>query len=333
MSSNLLSIIIPCYNVEGTIRRCLDSILQADSFALVKEVLCINDGSTDGTWDILSVYGKEFDIIKLVDKKNEGVYIARNIGLELASGEYIWLIDSDDFITANAFLVLEQQLDADIINFGYRQEDASGEYQFHSVNGKLNEKESSGYQFLDRNDGRLYLWNNVYNRSFLQEHTIKFLAKSISLEDSLFNTIAFAKAKRVKILSNELYVYCYNQSSISRTKSLDHLLKQGQSSINVHTNILSFRNELAEDSHEYKIIQKRLMHTVLGFFYSLLLEKYPIYYVKEILITYGRLGLLPVKRENNDFKIWVFQRMVNGKWPFLLLCRLNRASLFGVLSK
>ncbi|MDB4161958.1 glycosyltransferase [Bacteroidia bacterium] len=320
----ILSIIIPCYNAAGTIHRCLDSILQADSFALVKEVICINDGSTDGTWDTLSVYGKEFDIIKLIDKKNEGVSIARNIGLEHASGEYLWLIDSDDFISPRSFSVLEQHLNTDIINFGYRQEDSSGEYQSNLVNVKSSENESTGYQFLDRNDGRLYLWNNVYKRSFLQEHSIKFLAKLISLEDSLFNTVAFAKAKRVKILSNELYTYCYNQSSISRIKSLDHLLKLGQSSINVHTNILSFRNERVKSSHEYNIIQKRLMHTVLGFFYSLLVEKYPIYYVKEILITYGRLGLVPVKRENNDFKILVFQRMVNMQWPFLLLCRLNR---------
>ncbi len=92
--SLLISIIIPVYNVEPYLRQCLDSIFEqeADNY----EVICINDGSTDGSAEILDEYAAKYLNLKVLHVANGGTAKARNLGMELAQGEYIWFVDSDD---------------------------------------------------------------------------------------------------------------------------------------------------------------------------------------------------------------------------------------------
>lgn len=96
-----LSFIIPMYNREGLIRRCLDSILSQNADDV--EIICVDDASTDGTRDVVKEYQNKYaNIIMLVNEKNRGQSFARNRGMEYAQGEYIWFVDSDDYIVNNA---------------------------------------------------------------------------------------------------------------------------------------------------------------------------------------------------------------------------------------
>ena len=99
----LLSIIVPAYNVESYIRECLDSVfdnLSADNENNV-EVIVINDGSLDGTLDIVREYNKEHPLI-LIDQKSTGVSNARNCGMRVASGKYLMFVDSDDYLVSDS---------------------------------------------------------------------------------------------------------------------------------------------------------------------------------------------------------------------------------------
>lgn len=119
----LLSLILPVYNVEKYLPICLDSLLKQNIDKSIYEIICINDGSPDKCEQIILNYQKEYSNIHLVNKENEGVSKARNTGLALAKGKYIWFIDPDDFIRPNCLKYILNILDAekaDVCNILYK---------------------------------------------------------------------------------------------------------------------------------------------------------------------------------------------------------------------
>jgi glycosyltransferase involved in cell wall biosynthesis len=318
-----LSIIIPAFNSEKTIDTLINSIFNQDTHNLKIDVIVINDGSTDDSKTILDDLSKKHSTIKVFHTENQGVYKARNFALTRIIGEYVWMLDADDFISKNAFQLLEQHLEQhlDVVNFGYYLED-----QNNLITKKLPPYIKTlidGIAFLNRNDGRLFLWNNIYNVSFLKQQKITFLAKSVSLEDSLFNIEVFSKAEKVKYINEPLYTYAFEENSISRKKSLEHLMKKGTSSYNVHSNIKKIKNSFKLKSKANKTIQKRLDHSVLGFFFSLIIERYPIGYITKMYSIYTTEGLLPVKMTAIPFKLKCFRYLINHKKIYLNYCKIN----------
>lgn len=115
------SVIIPVYNAEGTLRRCLDSLV-GQQFSNY-ELLLINDGSTDGSDAICREYASTYSCVRYFAKENGGVSSARNLGLEQAKGEYILFVDSDDYVSEDYFALLSHTLESnavDLLMFGYR---------------------------------------------------------------------------------------------------------------------------------------------------------------------------------------------------------------------
>ena len=116
-----LSFIIPVYNVEKYVAECLDSLLDQDIPQEDYEILCINDGSTDGSLAILREYEAKYANIRVIDKENGGVSSARNVGIEAAKGDYVWMADSDDLIAHHILAYLRDAAEdgsPDIIDFG-----------------------------------------------------------------------------------------------------------------------------------------------------------------------------------------------------------------------
>jgi len=118
-----LSIIIPCYNVEKYLSKCIDSVISND----IKdkyEIILVNDGSKDNTLDIIKEYEKKYpNIIRFIDQKNKGLSGARNSGIDIAKGEYITFLDSDDYVDSNMYIKLLEKAsedDYDIITCGVR---------------------------------------------------------------------------------------------------------------------------------------------------------------------------------------------------------------------
>ncbi|HJS00822.1 MAG TPA: glycosyltransferase, partial [Flavobacterium sp.] len=99
----LLSIIVPVYNVENYLRRCLNSLLDQDLCLDDYEIIIVNDGSTDSSLRIAQEYGNKFSSIKIISQENQGLSEARNVGIRNALGQYIYFIDSDDFIQKKIF--------------------------------------------------------------------------------------------------------------------------------------------------------------------------------------------------------------------------------------
>lgn len=105
----ILSVIIPAYNAKNTIPKCLDSILESLTDHKV-EIICVDDGSTDATWQILKGYEKRYAFIHCIHKENGGVGSARNVGLAQATGDYIAWVDSDDYVAKDWYPVIRKNL-------------------------------------------------------------------------------------------------------------------------------------------------------------------------------------------------------------------------------
>lgn len=183
MSNLFLSIIIPVYNAERYLCECLDSCLAQDLPASDYEIICVNDGSGDRSPDLLRTYGSRFPNVTVIDQPNGGVSAARNAGLELARGDYIWFIDADDLIRPHCLKRLREALDrigCDRLTFPdlYRfTETLSGQERQQYADGTL--RSNTTY-----NDA--VIWTSLYRRSLLQEHRVRFREGVAFGEDLIF---------------------------------------------------------------------------------------------------------------------------------------------------
>ena len=179
-----LSIIIPVYNTEKYLDECLQSCLEQDIPANEYEIICVNDGSIDGSLDILRKYEAEASNIVIVNQKNTGVCAARNAGIEIAAGDYIWFIDSDDYIQKNSLAELlrhicETNYDRIFIGNYFFQDDALD--IDHTV-----ERQIEGMQ-VNTSWHDSVVWRSIFNRKYILQHDLYFHYVDLTFgEDALY---------------------------------------------------------------------------------------------------------------------------------------------------
>lgn len=205
----MISVIVPVYNCEEKLNRCVESVLNQSYKEL--EVILVNDGSTDGSLKICNQYGQTDFRIKVVDKENAGVSAARNTGIEYAQGEYIQFVDSDDFIEKDMCKTLVKAMEesaADMVLSGfchrYLNEDII-KVPGQEIGGMLNSKDFAECFLELYHQGFLNMpWNKLYKRDLVNE---KF-PENLSLgEDLLFNLKYLEKAEKIAVVKEPLYYY------------------------------------------------------------------------------------------------------------------------------
>lgn len=206
MKKNSISIVIPAYNSEKVINKCLDSILNQTYKNF--EVIVVNDGSKDNTLSILEEYSKNNDNITVISKENGGQAQARNDGIKKATGDYLMLIDADDFIEENYLeIMLNKALetDADICISGYKNFDDN--YKFVS---EVKYKDHFWTRFLT-----CVAWGKLFKMSFMKEHNFLFPVLKAG-EDNAFSIIAMSYTDKVTVVDNSGYGYYYNPNGLTK---------------------------------------------------------------------------------------------------------------------
>lgn len=216
-----ISVIIPVYNVEPYLRRCLDSVIQNTYRNL--EIICVNDGSPDNCLSILREYEKQDDRIIVIDKENGGVSSARNAGLDIATGEYISFIDSDDWIHPQYFEILLhvlQAFNADLTIAKHQVvSDPIPSDSLHIDTDNIHAAPLSIDSLLQMRFARNYVWGRLYRASMLQSH--RFI-EGVIFEDTPFNLFLLCRHEDIQIalIEESLYFYFMRPSSIVHTASL-----------------------------------------------------------------------------------------------------------------
>ena len=205
MAEIKMSIIVPAYNAEKYLERCLDSLVNQDLSTKEYEVIVINDGSTDRTGAILHEYSNRYSYFHCITVENSGVSEARNYGCRKAKGKYFLFVDADDWIQSNVLQYVYDSLEKDeldilVMDFQYWDEKGKLPKEFNRVSDEkvLSAQVWSGTDFMQQFLPQV-VWCNAYRASFWQEHKLKFLP--IRHEDEEIIPRIFFYARRVKYSS------------------------------------------------------------------------------------------------------------------------------------
>lgn len=228
-----VSVIVAIYNVEKYLERCLESLINQRLREL--EIILIDDGSTDDSPEICDKYAEKDNRIIVVHKKNQGLGMARNSGLELAKGEYVVFVDSDDFIEKNAYWEMYEAIsseNAEMLITNYYEYDTKNDTikelrTIHNSKIAMDEQvkkiacQMVGANPLDReaDDIGMSVWKNMYSRKFIEENHIRFCSeREYVSEDAIFQLMIIPKMKKILLSTNCYYYYCNNErQSLSST--------------------------------------------------------------------------------------------------------------------
>jgi len=220
MKNNLISIIVPVYNVDKYLDECIKSIINQTYENL--EVILIDDGSTDDSGKICDKWKANDKRIKVIHKKNGGVSSARNLGLENANGEYIGFVDGDDTISDNMFEILYNNMiknDADISMCNYNiVRNGNITYHKHNIENDLLiiEDKNTFYDLLNRDYYKGYLWNKLFKKNIIKYN--KFDEEIHMCEDLLFVAQIAKRCNRYCFDNRRLYNYLIHNGSAYNSK-------------------------------------------------------------------------------------------------------------------
>ena len=225
-----ISIVVPVYNVEKYLKECINSLLEQD-FRGQYEIICVNDGSTDSSLQVLKEYEKSNEKIVLINQKNKGLSAARNTGLKNAKGKYVMFIDSDDYLKNPKVLSLlydeieKNDLDFVVADFEYDYEEKVKNYRIKRSQAIKN-KIMIGRDFYDlgikTKSIMSVVCNKLYKKEFLEKNNL-FFYEGIFYEDMEFTPRAYYLAKRVKYVDEVIIMYRQREGSITSNINAEKL--------------------------------------------------------------------------------------------------------------
>lgn len=269
----ILSVIIPVYNCQLFIRKCLDSVL---SQKIDLEVICVDDGSTDNSKSIIESYMEQYQNIILIEQSNKGAGIARNVGTRIARGKYVHYLDSDDWVKTNLYetIIAEMETDnLDVCMFAYYRYDSKTDSVIIKRIPIQEEKSKivsiNDYSYKLINNGLVMPWNKIIKRNVIIDNSIVFDDTKCA-NDRTFYFALITRAHRVKLVNTPLMYYRVN---------LDHSLTSNTRLINFsdHFTVYHSTMNVISDQKDYikKQIINREIEDMLGWYWHGSIEYTP----------------------------------------------------------
>lgn len=250
----ILSIIVPVYNVEAYLKKCLDSLLNQDLRVDTYEILLIDDGSTDASGRICDEYAQEFGNIRVFHQKNEGLSSARNHGIWEAQGRFIQFVDSDDYLTPDVLGTLIRQIEddsLDILRFNYQNVDENGKHIDIDKTPKLfidySSEPCDGISFLNERLGYACYAVQFVIKTDLVRHEKQWFKQGIYFEDAEWTPRIILQAERIASTDLIVYNYFYRNDSITKNPSLDKRKKIIEDKLSLIDSYLLQKTEVSDN--------------------------------------------------------------------------------------
>lgn len=259
-----VSIIMPIFNVEKYLEKAIESVLNQTHQNI--ELILVNDGSPDDSVRICRFYEKLDQRVSVIDQENAGVGYARNAGLAIASGKYIYFADPDDYIEPNLIednIKIAEEATADLVVFGFYEETLkTDESHTHSVKVPHLADTKTKEQFRNAFNSFYYftpyaLWNKLYKRDYLKKAEIHFSNQKIG-EDALFNQTVYLDLGNVAVNKKAYYHYVYREGS-----AVNHYLKNRfEQEYNVAQHFESLMNKWDKKNENQDLINREYWNSI-----------------------------------------------------------------------
>lgn len=302
----LLSILIPGYNAEGYLRRCLDSIVGQKGFGEDVEIVVVNDGSKDRSLDIIEDYGARYANIRWSSRENHGIGYTRNELIDRAQGKFLWFVDADDYISAEALSVIKPLLVEgryDMLMFAFNWISANGSRTVH-CSGDY----SSGLDMAEHDVYNNSLWTRVYRRSVITDNNIRFQSLQMGEDfDVIFRLIPYLG--RCLCIDKPLYNYVVSPNSAITSRNPSHVMRSSEDSLRCIEG--NFKYLARWDNAAQTTLRKPLNFFLMGYLYSLYVESFPLRYKFGVMKRLRLMSALPVSPLPNNRRQRIFSRIIN----------------------
>lgn len=295
--AELITVIVPVYNVKDFLVRCLDSVKKQSFYNI--EVLIVDDGSTDGSREICDRYVISDNRFKVLHKQNGGLASARNMGLDHAKGKYIFFLDSDDYIEKDLLHILYNEMEDyehDLCSFGARRVDEKGKYLYDIYNEEMflemefnNDQEKDDFlkqSFLHYKTG----WEvcfRMFRRDIIEQNNIRFDEKVKYAEDIPFTFEYMLYVKKWSKIPYILYNYTLREGSITKEVDYEKMIR----GLMIEDFNLIEKSLVKKDLHRYNKEE-------IGKFYEEMLAYFKPTFLKGV--SEARLNEILPKREVED---------------------------------
>lgn len=300
----LLSIIIPLYNAEHYIVRCLESCYMQGLAESAFEIIVINDGSTDRSLEVVNGYLKSKTNIRLYTQKNLGQGAARNFGLKQALGKYILFLDSDDFLLSNTvsrILNVAENTSCEVVNFLMEVELPTGNVKESYLYYYDFKKIYSGEELLLQNNVNIgSACSSLYKKDFILQNGI-FFPTDMKHEDVFFSYQVYTFASKVSFSNIHAYYYCWNTASTDRSVDPQKLriLQMSEISQAYYLNKLSSDQRVKKEISNY--LKKASNSTLISLLLSIF-KKDSVLSKKDFKKECIHRGLYPLKGRTLSWK-------------------------------
>ena len=298
-----LSILIPAYNVERWLPRCLNSILSQVEDDI--EIVIIDDGSTDTTLQCANEFAEKWNDIRVFSKHNEGVGAARNYLLDKACGEFIYIAEG-----ALRHIFSELNSTIDLLSVSYN-------------GGVFTPFEGSATEYIQKGYINGYLWTKIIRRSVIEDAHIRFDPHRYSQEDWFFLMQVYPLLGNIKQITLQAYVYCDdNENSVMREAHAEHTRRNVADSRETICNFKRFIDSHRDQSYS-RAYEQWMNFSAAGYLYSLFPIDYTMEEIKNDIKIFREKGVYPVGKTGRR-KADLFLRLANHEKIYLLLIKLYR---------
>lgn len=274
-----VSIIIPVYNAEKFLKKCLDSIIEQTYENI--EIICVNDGSKDGSLNILKEYQEKDFRIVVINKENAGVSEARNDGIKKSTGEYVMFADADDWLEKDAVEIMYnalQEKKVDVvrgnyyINTSYEQSELQGNMcGLNDLVLKTDDKEfvKKVHKNLLKGNLLCYVWALLIKKDVILKTSL-FKKGIVMMEDSIFYNELMNVIDSIYFLDKPMYHYYYNPSSC--TKSSEYYVRNMYNLLKVHKILVDgIEKDKFEEAGRISEINTTISNKIAGYFFLMYL--------------------------------------------------------------
>lgn len=301
-----VSIIVPIYNTEKFLKRCIDSII-GQTYKNI-EIILIDDGSQDASMNICKEYQYKDNRIIVLSQQNSGVSAARNFGITKSTGKYISFVDSDDYLTKNCIYEMVNAIENNHCELVVCNYATKVEMKVPSGNIKMFTKTQGYYHLINNNEFSGYVWNKMYLKSILVENLGEIFDSQIHIcEDLLMNCKYLCNCNKICYIDKRLYFYNINDSSVTGRKL--NLDKHKITIVNAYKGIIDIYQTYSNENLDYVLYN--FIKVLLYIKYLSKNNKIKFEYENILIDTWNTL-----KKSNKISilnKIYIFLRM---KFPY-----------------